>query len=76
MKIPEHCDRCRARTNITTMSWFNTDVICLECSEAEKAHPDYDKARDAEEAAVRSGNLNFAGVGLPEELRVKPNEPT
>jgi hypothetical protein len=46
------------------MSRFNTDEICLECEQLETQHPDYQKAKDAELAQVKAGNMNFAGVGL------------
>jgi len=46
------------------MSYFNTDSICMECSKKERARPDFEKAREAEEAAVRSGDYNFPGVGF------------
>jgi hypothetical protein len=64
------CDRCGADLNKTvhTMSMFNTDHICLACKSKEQAHPDYEKAREAETAAVRQGNMNFPGIGKPADL--------
>ena len=50
------------------MSIFNKDRICMVCKEKEKAHPDYQKAVDAELQAVKSGNMNFAGIGKPADL--------
>ena len=38
---------------------------CMKCAEEERKHPDYQLAADAELAAVRSGNRNFAGLGWP-----------
>ncbi len=32
------CDRCKSETLATIMSYFNTDVICLDCCDLEKAH--------------------------------------
>lgn len=29
------CDRCGGSLSIRTMSWFNDDTICLECSNKE-----------------------------------------
>lgn len=63
------CDRCGKETLMTTMSWFNTEVICGDCDEAERAHPDFERARATETAAVQSGNMNYPGVGLPADLR-------
>jgi len=59
------CDRCHEETDVTIMSYFNTDELCLDCSDAEKQHPQYAEARAAEEAAVRDGNYNFPGIGWP-----------
>jgi hypothetical protein len=42
---------------------FNEDCICLECSEKEKLHPDYPKARQAEHEAIKRGEYNFKGIG-------------
>ena len=59
------CDRCHAPlTGGRTMSMFNTDCICMECAKAERSRKDYAAARDAECAAVRGGNHNFAGIGF------------
>ena len=63
------CDRCRKKTLSTTMSYFNTDTICMECDELERSHPGFKEARRIETEAVASGNYNFPGVGLPAELR-------
>lgn len=63
------CDRCGVKTWATVMSYFNTDVICFACRNKEREHPDYEKARTAEENAVKAGNLNFPGIGLPSDLR-------
>jgi hypothetical protein len=49
------------------MSFFNTDMCCIQCIDTEKKHPKYVEARAAEEAALRSGNYNFSGVGYPSE---------
>ncbi len=63
-----HCARCDKETLATIMSMFNTDTLCLECKALEKAHPDYEKARDAESEQVRKGNYYFHGIGLPADL--------
>jgi len=50
------------------MSMFNTDMICYDCETREKAHPKYKEARLAERKSVRSGNMNFVGIGKPDDL--------
>jgi len=57
------CDRCRTETNVTTMSMFNTQVICMDCQDAERKRPDFEAARQAETEAVLRGDYNFPGVG-------------
>ena len=61
----EKCDRCGGDLKVRIMSRFNTDCICMKCAEEERQHPDYQKAADAELAAVRRGNMNFPGIGWP-----------
>jgi hypothetical protein len=51
------------------MSIFNTQVICMDCKVTEAAHPDYERAREAELEQVRAGNYHFPGVGLPADLQ-------
>ena len=62
------CGRCGADNRATTMSKFNTDIICMECKEKERKHPKYAEADKAELAAVRAGNYNFEGIGKPADL--------
>jgi hypothetical protein len=31
----ERCDRCQSELMVRTMSWFNRDVICTDCSDWE-----------------------------------------
>lgn len=58
------CERCGAPlTNGRIMSMYNTQVICMECKEAETHMDDYVKAHEEEMKAVRNGNLNFEGIG-------------
>ena len=60
----DFCDRCGKPTNgKTIMSMFNTDVICMSCKEAERNHPDYKKAQQADIDAIKAGNYNFSGIG-------------
>lgn len=63
------CDRCGKQTGFSTGSYFNTDQICMECDEAERNHPDFEKARDAELKEVQRGNFGYRGIGLPADLR-------
>ena len=65
---PMTCDRCKQVTISYTMSIFNTDQICPPCEEKEQAHPQFQLAKDAENAAVVRGDLNFPGIGKPEDL--------
>jgi hypothetical protein len=59
------CVRCGCATNgRTTMSMFNEDVICMPCKEKERNHPDYKKAVDADNEAIKGGNYNFHGIGF------------
>lgn len=67
--LPTHCQRCHEKTNTHTMSWFNTQMICMACSDKEMKHPRIKEAKDAERAQVKAGNRNFVGIGLPEDLR-------
>lgn len=49
------------------MSMFNTETICMDCKAAEKKHPRYKDAVEADNAAIRQGNYNFKGIGYPHE---------
>lgn len=71
-KQPGVCDRCHARSFVSFGSWFNDQMICLSCYEKEQSHPQLNEAKAAEMAAVRSGNNNFHGIGLPEDLSPDP----
>lgn len=62
------CDRCHKETLATIMSKFNTEIICMDCKDKERAHPAYAAADEAEVKSVRSGNYNFPGVGKPDDL--------
>ena len=63
-----NCVRCTVKPVSTTMSRFNTDIICGDCETKERAHPRYQEAADAELAAVKRGNYNYPGIGKPENL--------
>jgi hypothetical protein len=63
------CDRCGSLTSFYTTSYFNTDTICGTCQDKESHHPDYEHARNVEREQIKAGNYNFAGIGLPSDLR-------
>lgn len=66
-----NCDRCGEKTGAFITSYFNTEIICMDCQKKESAHPQYEHAREVEIAAVERGDYNFPGIGLPDDLRVK-----
>jgi len=69
----EKCDRCGGSTNnSTTMSIFNTDVICVSCKDEERKDPEYKAASLAEEEAYRNGVKNYPGV-MPDYTPIKRN---
>ena len=63
-----YCERCGDKPFSHTMSRFNTQLICGPCEKKEREHPDYQRAADAELAAVKRGNYNFPGIGKPKDL--------
>ena len=67
------CDRCKKPMTIFRVSWFNTQEICEACQKREAAHPDFEKAKEAERQACLQGNYNFKGIGLPKELERRHN---
>lgn len=62
------CDRCSHKAKTIIMSMFNVQNICDHCKAVEIAHPEYDRARDAEHDAVMRKNYDFPGIGLPADL--------
>ena len=62
------CERCHGDTMITSMSIFNTQMICPICQDKESKHPKFNEAREAERKAVVAGNVNFPGIGKPSDL--------
>lgn len=59
------CKRCGKQTHTLSMSYFNTDMCCLDCLVKEKQHPMYKIAKDKEHEEVVKGNMNYEGIGLP-----------
>jgi len=59
----KHCDRCGGDLkNGRIMSMFNTDCICMACSNKEKLDKDYKKAVEADHEQIKKGNYNFEGI--------------
>jgi hypothetical protein len=46
---------------------FDVSLICTQCWEYEKLDPSYKKAADFERAAIKDGDFNFKGIGLPDK---------
>lgn len=67
------CDRCKNEADVTTMSMFNTQEICLECKRAELKHTEYKKANDKVREEENKGNRNYEGIGLPLDLVKEAN---
>jgi hypothetical protein len=66
---PHKCHRCGTETIMWTMSRFNTQECCIDCIEEEKKHHRYPEAERAELEAIKNGDYNFPGIGLPDDLR-------
>lgn len=64
----QKCERCFKKTNSTTMSIFNTQMVCPNCIKKEEDHPHYEEAKEVELQEVKHGNYNFPGIGLPKDL--------
>lgn len=62
------CDRCGEEGTALTGSYFDTSLICPRCEDVEKAHPKYAEAVTVETEAVKNGDYNFPGIGVPEGL--------
>ena len=64
-----YCERCHSETQVLSMSWFNTQMICPRCESIESRHPKFKEAKQADQIQVLKGNYNFKGIGLPNELK-------
>ena len=62
------CDRCNAETNTLKGSYFNLDMLCVDCNTREQNHSDYQLAKEKELEQVKLGNLNYEGIGRPADL--------
>ena len=66
MKVIEwtgQCQECFEKANTHIMSMYSTRLICLMCKDKEERRDDYKTAVDADNAAIKSGNFNFKGIG-------------
>lgn len=68
------CARCGVRLVVSTMSFFDSSVICPHCEAIEREHPRYQEARKAELAALRRGDFNSPGIGVPKDLTERCRE--
>ena len=59
------CDRCGKPLNgCSIMSMYDTSIICVDCKKEEMEDEErYHNAVEADNAAIRSGNYNFKGIG-------------
>jgi len=44
-------------------------MICTACDAKERKHPLFERAMRIETEQVLKGNLNYEGIGLPEDLK-------
>lgn len=58
----EKCSRCGSPLTIRILSRMNEEILCLHCAEAEKAHPRYQEAVEAELEQVKAENYNYPGL--------------
>jgi hypothetical protein len=66
-----NCERChKSSGGVTTMSIFNSEVICMSCKEKEKKDPEYLAASLEELESVRAGDMNFSGA-IPDYKPIK-----
>jgi len=67
------CDRCgKPLDDGRIMSMFNTDCLCMYCSDAERERPDFNEARKADEDQILKSNYNFKGIWLSKNPTQKP----
>ena len=59
----KNCDRCGGTLEKgRIMSMFNTECICMACSEKEKKDKDYDIAVKTDHEEIKKGNYNYKGI--------------
>jgi hypothetical protein len=69
--IDGECERCKVPTMSFKMSFFNTQMICNKCQTVEENHPDFAEAKRKESEECMKGNMNFEGIGLPNDLKLE-----
>ena len=57
------CHRCGEKCNAYAMSIFNEHLLCSDCEERERRHPDFSLARDTLRYSFKQGDLTFMGIG-------------
>ena len=62
------CHRCSKTTDFHIMSMFDVALICHSCLMIERNHPEYPKATEAELLSIKDGDMNFKGIGCPQDL--------
>lgn len=64
------CNRCKKENaKLLFLSVFNEENICISCKEKEEKHTLYKDALIADRKALKEGNYNFKGIGLPNDLK-------
>ena len=56
------CHRCHEKTGSYSMSYFNTQLLCMVCQKAEQEDPNFKKAKEYEAEQVQQGNYNCGGL--------------
>ncbi len=70
----EYCDRCgKSLKDGRIMSMLNTECICMKCSEKERKHPNFEKARDAEHELIKKNMANTNSISLSSEITLTLN---
>jgi hypothetical protein len=73
----QNCERCKHDAIALSGSYFNTQMICPVCTQEERKHPLFQHAKDVELEECLKGNLNYEGIGLPDDLKAKyDHQPT
>ena len=53
------CQRCGIVCGLSSMSFLNTQMCCMDCLNKEKDHPKYKEAKEEELRQVKAGNYNY-----------------
>ena len=62
------CERCQSESQFQSMPWFNTQMMWPRCHKLEYRRPKSEEAKQRESAQVKEGNMNYVGIGLPQDL--------